>query len=260
VCDREVEWGEVVRGYQHAKGRYVVLTDEDFDKLPLPTKDTISLASFVKHEEIDPVYYDKTYYLEPDRAGLKAYALLAKALEQKGLSGVAEVAFRNRERLCALRPSDGTLLLETLHYPDEIREENRPRLPDVVVTDKELAMAESLIELLEEPFEPEKFHDDYHAALEDMVAAKLDGEEDVDAPPAPPAKMTDLVAALKARVEAAGNTTRTKPRSSRARTASAGDASASPGSRSSKGKRQDRASRSDTTGTSSRPRSAKKAA
>ncbi len=205
VCEREVAWEEVVRGYQYAKGKYVVLTGEDFEKLPLPTKDTISLSSFVKDEEIDPVYYDKTYFLEPDRAGLKAYALLTRALEQKGLTGVAEVAFRNRERLCALRPSDGTLMLETLHYPDEIQEENRPRLPDVVISDRELEMANSLIELMEEPFQPEKFHDDYQAALKEVVESKIEGEDVVQAPPPPPAKVADLMAALKASVEAAGS-------------------------------------------------------
>jgi DNA end-binding protein Ku len=203
VCDREVEWGETVRGYEWAKEQHVIMTDEDFDKLPLPSKRTIELSAFVKAEEIDPVYYEKSYYLEPDELGIKPFALLMKALREKGLTAVAKIAVRNKERLCALRPMDGTLMLETLYYPDEIRVERGVELPEVQVSDRELEMASTLIDLLADSFEPEKYQDEYRRALMEIIEAKLQGEEFVEAPVAAPANVTDLMAALKASVEAA---------------------------------------------------------
>jgi DNA end-binding protein Ku len=202
-CEREVEWGETVRGYEYAKDQHVIVTDEDFDKLPLPSRRTIELAAFVKAEEIDPVYYEKSYYLEPDEVGIKPFALLMKALKEKSLTAVAKIAIRNKERLCALRPMDGTLMLETLYYPDEIRVERGTEVPAVQVSDRELEMASTLIDLLADSFEPEKYQDEYRRALMEIIEAKLQGEEFVEAPAPAPAKVTDLMAALKASVEAA---------------------------------------------------------
>jgi len=203
ACEREVEWGETVRGYEYAKDQHVIVSDEDFDKLPLPSKRTIELAAFVKAEEIDPVYYEKSYYLEPDEVGIKPFALLMKALNEKSLTAVAKIAVRNKERLCALRPMDGTLMLETLYYPDEIRVERGTEMPEVQVSDRELEMASTLIDLLADSFEPEKYQDEYRRALMEIIEAKLQGEEFVEAPAPAPAKVTDLMAALKASVEAA---------------------------------------------------------
>jgi len=203
VCEREVEWGEAVRGYEYAREQHVIVTDEDFEKLPLPSKRTIELAAFVKAEEIDPVYYEKSYYLEPDEIGLKPFALLMKALREKGLTAVAKIAVRNKERLCALRPMDGTLMLETLYYPDEIRVERGVEVPEVQVSDRELEMASTLIDLLADSFEPERYQDEYRRALMEIIEAKLQGEEFVEAPQPVPANVTDLMAALKASVEAA---------------------------------------------------------
>jgi len=203
ACEREVEWGETVRGYEYAKDQHVIVSDEDFDKLPLASKRTIELAAFVKAEEIDPVYYEKSYYLEPDEVGIKPFALLMKALKEKSLTAVAKIAIRNKERLCALRPMDGTLMLETLYYPDEIRVERGTEVPEVQVTDRELEMASTLIDLLADSFEPEKYQDEYRRALMEIIEAKLQGEEFVEAPAPAPAKVTDLMAALKASVEAA---------------------------------------------------------
>ncbi|MDO8611824.1 MAG: Ku protein [Dehalococcoidia bacterium] len=203
ACEREVEWGETVRGYEYAKDQHVIVSDEDFDKLPLPSRRTIELAAFVKAEEIDPVYYEKSYYLEPDEVGIKPFALLMKALKEKSLTAVAKIAIRNKERLCALRPMDGTLMLETLYYPDEIRVERGTEVPEVQVSDRELEMASTLIDLLADSFEPEKYQDEYRRALMEIIEAKLQGEEFVEAPAPAPAKVTDLMAALKASVEAA---------------------------------------------------------
>lgn len=203
VCEREVGWDEIVRGYEYAKDQYVVLTDEDFEKLPLPSQRVIELAAFVKAEEIDPVYYEKSYYLEPDEAGVKPFALLMRALRDKGLTAIAKIAIRNKERLCALRPFDGTLMLETLYYPDELRVQKGVELPAIEVSERELHMAYQLIDLLAEPFDPAKYRDEYRAALLEVIEAKIQGQEVVAPPPPPEAKVTDLMAALQASVEAA---------------------------------------------------------
>jgi DNA end-binding protein Ku len=200
--ERTVEMNEIVRGYEYARDQYVILTEEDFDKLPLPSKHTIELEQFVEAEEIDPVYYEKTYYLEPDEKGVKPYSLLMRALKEKKLTGVAKIAIRNKERLCALRPMDGTLVLETLFFPDEIRVQKESDVPEVDVSKKELDLAFMLIEQLHEPFDPTKFKDEYREALMQVIDAKLEGEEIAVATPQP-AKVTDLMTALKESVAAA---------------------------------------------------------
>jgi DNA end-binding protein Ku len=203
VCDREVSFDEVVRGYQYAKDHYVVLTDEDFEKLPLNSKHTIELSAFVKAEEIDPVYYERSYYLEPDDLAAKPFAMLYRALEEKELTGVAKLAIRNKERLCALRPANGVLMLETLFYPDEIRVDTAKEGPDTEVSDREMNMAFALIDLLAEDFDPEKYHDQYREALTEVIQAKLGGQEVVETEAAPATQVIDLMAALRASVEAA---------------------------------------------------------
>lgn len=202
--DRAVEWSEIARGYEYSKDEYVVMEDEDFEKLPLPSKQTVELTAFVEAQQIDPIYYQKTYYLEPEQKGVKPYALLMKALKEKALTGIAKIAIRNKEQLCALRPLDGTLVIETLFYPDEIREvPSEIDLGDVKVSPAEMKMAEALIELLQDDFKPEEYRDEYREALQQVIDAKLDGTE-VEAPEvARPAKVTDLMSALKASVAAA---------------------------------------------------------
>jgi DNA end-binding protein Ku len=203
VDDEVVEWDDIVRGYEYARDQHVILDDEDFEKLPLASKHTIELSAFVEAKEIDPIFYEKSYYLEPDEVGVKPFALLMKALTEKKLTAVAKIAIRNKERLCALRAMDGTLVLETLFYADEVRAERGTELPEVEVSDRELEMAEALIDLLTEPFDPEKYHDKYRDALMQVIEAKLEGQELAEAPAAAPAKVVDLMAALKASVDAA---------------------------------------------------------
>ncbi len=202
IDERVVENEEIVKGYEYAKGQYVVLTDEDFDRLPLPTRHTIELLSFVKAEEIDPVYYDKSYFLEPDQLGAKPYALMFRALTERGLAALAKVALRTKERLCAVSPRKDVLMMETLYYPNEIQVEKAPA-PDILVSKQELSMAFTFIDLLTGPFEPEKFHDRYQDALQETIEAKLQGREVVAAPPAPAVAPVDLMSALRASVEAA---------------------------------------------------------
>lgn len=203
IHEREVRQDEIVRGYEHARDQYVILTEDELEQLPLPSARTIELSAFVREEAIDPVFFERTYYLLPESAGAKPYELLMRALKWKGLIAIATVALRQRERLCALRPRDGTLMLHTLFYADEIREETRVTPPGVAVSEQELSMAFSLIDLLSRDFEPEQYHDRYRAALEEVIQAKLQGQEVVEAPGPAPAKVTDLMAALRASVEAA---------------------------------------------------------
>jgi DNA end-binding protein Ku len=203
IDDSPIEWDDVERGYEYAKNEFVVLTDEDFEKLPLPSKHTVELSAFVRSEEIDPIYYEKSYYLEPKPEGTKAYALLIRVLEEKGLVGVAKIAIRNKEQLCALRPQDGTLILETLYYPDEIAVEKPSGLKKVELSDREMQMAATLVDVLSDKFEPEKYHDGYRQALMELIEAKRKGQEIVTPPPAPAGKVIDLMAALRESVEAA---------------------------------------------------------
>jgi DNA end-binding protein Ku len=201
--EQEVPWSEIVRGYEYAKGQYVTLTDEDFEKLPLPSKHTIELSAFVKEDEIDPVFYEKSYHLAPDERGEKPYALLIRTLEKKGLTAIATITIRKKEQLCALRPKDGALMLETLFYPDEIRAEPEMDLANVKITDRELDMAFTLIDLLRKPFDPEEYKDNYREALSQLIEAKLEGRDVVQAPPSREGKVIDLADALRRSVEAA---------------------------------------------------------
>ncbi|MCC6236462.1 MAG: Ku protein [Dehalococcoidia bacterium] len=212
VHDREVPYNEIVRGYEYTKDRYVLLEEEDFDALPLPSKHTINLDAFVDGGEIDPIYYERSYYLEPDEAGAKPFALLMRALQEKGLVAIAKIAIRNKEQLCALRPQDGALTLETMYLADEIREApGEVEWQDVAVSAPELAMAQTLIEMLHKPFAPEGYHDDYREALQQVINAKLEGIAVEEAAPAETPKVIDLMAALRASIEAAQGTSATAP-------------------------------------------------
>lgn len=199
----EIPWNETVKGYEYAKGQYVVLTDEDFEKLPLPSKHTIELSAFVKAEEIDPVYYERSYHLAPDERGEKPYALLLQTLEKKGLTALAAITIRKKEQLCALRPKDGALMLETLYYPDEIRAQPEVELDKAKITERELEMAFTLIDLLRKPFDPEEYKDHYREALSQLIEAKLDGRDVVKSPAGRETKVIDLADALRQSVEAA---------------------------------------------------------
>lgn len=201
--EREVAYDEIVRGYEYAKDQYVVLDDADFEDLPVPSKRTISISAFVEASEIDPLYYEKGYYLEPDEAGVKPYALLLRSIGEKQLVAIGQVAIRSKESLCVLRPHEGRLVMETLYYPDEIRSEPEIDVSDVKLSAQELKMAHSLIEMLQAPFEPAEYHDEYRDALMARITAKLEGGEIVSAEEqAPAAQPVDLMAALRASIEA----------------------------------------------------------
>jgi DNA end-binding protein Ku len=217
--DHEVAFSDIVKGYEVGTDNYVVIQDSELDNLPLPTSRAISIGEFVPNDDIEGgLYFKSAYYIEPEQAGLKPYHLLRRALAETGMTAVAKIAFRDREHLCSLRPVDGVLLMNTLHWPDEIRPVNELKGvdADVDVNPRELQMAKALVEnLAEERFDPNRFQDDYHEALMEVVNAKVQGQEVVAAPEvdSAPAVM-DLMEALKASVDQAK-----KQRTTRARTA-----------------------------------------
>ena len=205
--DHEVAYGDIVKGYEVAKDQYVVIEDEDLENLPLPTAHTIEINEFVDAGDINGgLFFKSAYYVEAEDVGKKPYALLKRALEETGKLAVAKVAFRDREHLCAIMPLDGLLLMNTLHWPDEIRETEGIRHVDgdVKLTDRELTMAKTLVESLADTFDPERYHDDYKEALMKIVDAKVEGQDTVTAPDEEqPARVMDLMEALKASVDAA---------------------------------------------------------
>src|SRR5215207_4125165 len=214
----EVPWNETARGYEFSKGQYVVLTEEDFEQLPLPSKHTIDLTAFVEEKEIDPVFYEKSYYLAPAERAEKPYALLLKALEEKKLSATASITIRKKEQLCVLRPHQGTIVLETLYYPDEVRQERGVDIGKGKVSDRELDMAFTLIELLKKPFDPAEYRDHYREALAQVIEAKLEVKQVVSAPPTRDSGVLDLADALKRSVEAAKKGSKPKPAARQQRT------------------------------------------
>lgn len=188
-------------GYEYAREEHVLLDEADFEKLPLPSRRTIQLSAFVPLRKIDPIYWERSYYLGPEETGLRPFVLLLQALKKKRVVALAKIAIRNKEQLCCLRPYNGTLILETMFYPDEIREVGGQGRRRVKVGAREMEMAFALIDLLSEPFDPAGFRDGYRQALMEIIEAKLQGQEIVATPPVP-ARAPDLMAALKASVEA----------------------------------------------------------
>jgi DNA end-binding protein Ku len=203
VCDREVKADEIVRGYEYSKDRYVRVAKEDFDKLPVPTKHTVELRSFVSAEQIDPIFYEKSYFLEPEPAGRKPYALLVRALTEKALTAIAKITMREKEQLCAVRPHGGGMVLETLYYPDEIRKMQGLDTSSVDVSQRELDMAFQLVDYLSTDFNPTHYRDEYRDQLLALIEGKQDRAQVVSTPRAPQDNVIDLMEALKASLEAA---------------------------------------------------------
>jgi DNA end-binding protein Ku len=204
VDGEEVPYGEIVKGYEYEKDHYITLTDEELDALPVPTARAIEIERFVDSEQIDPIYFQRSYYLVPDGTGAKAYHLLREAMSDDDKVALAKVAFRDKEHLATVRLRENVLMLETMFWPDEIREASFDELDeDVELRPQELKMARSLIDSLTDDFEPKDLHDEYRAALEDLISKKVQGEEITYAEPAEPSKVVDLMDALRASVEAA---------------------------------------------------------
>jgi DNA end-binding protein Ku len=209
VCQidgEEVAYGDIAKGYELPSGETVVLTDEDFADLPLTSSRVVDVLAFVPLEQVDPIYFAKSYYLEPEKNATKPYVLLRDALQQADSVALVKVAIRTREALATLRVRDGVLVLETMVWPDEVRAPDFGFLDeDVTVRPQELAMAESLIESMTGEFDPDLYHDEYRQALEKVIEAKIEGREVVEQPvqEEDTGSVVDLMAALRASVAAA---------------------------------------------------------
>lgn len=211
VCEQEVKPEEIVKAYEYTKGKFVVLDQEDLEKLRKENEEkAVEIIDFVKMEEIDPIYFDRSYYMSPNEGGGKAYSLLRKALQESQKVGIAKIIIRSKEQMAVIRVYENTLVMETIHFPDEVRRAGDvPNVPaDDKVTDKELETAIMLIDQLTTQFEPEKYTDEYRTALLELIESKRTGQETVT-PTAKetPSNVTDLMAALQASID------RTKPRS-----------------------------------------------
>ncbi|GAB3852373.1 Ku protein [Micromonospora andamanensis] len=206
VCGEEVSYDDIAKGYDIGGGEMVILTDEDFADLPLSTSHAIDVLEFVPAEQVDPILYNKAYFLEPEGTATKPYLLLRDALTDSERVAIVKVALRQREQLATLRVREGVLLLNTMLWPDEIRKPDFGFLDeDLKVRPPELAMATSLIDSMAGDFHPDEFTDDYRAALQEVIDAKVEGREVVQPEEVEeaPAAAVDLMAALKASVERA---------------------------------------------------------
>jgi DNA end-binding protein Ku len=220
---KEVEWEDLVRGYEISKGNFVILEPEEIEEAKPESGTTIEIGDFVEATEIDPIYFEKSYFLEPTDVGAKPFSLLKRALEETGRVAVARVTIRTRERIATLRTYDGTMVLETMYWPDEIRSTGQLDLPEgrqAEVRPKELEMAQALVENLASRFDPENYTDAYRAALEELIKRKVSGEKRAAKRRKPEPKVIDLMAALQASIEQArdggGRGARTADRGERA--------------------------------------------
>jgi DNA end-binding protein Ku len=208
IDGEEVAYGDIAKGFELPDGDVVVLTDDDLAELPLTSSREIDVLSFVPLDQVDPIYFAKSYFLEPEAKATKPYVLLRDALEESGRVAIVKVALRRREALAALRVREGVVTLETMLWPDEIRTADFAFLGEKVeVRPQELAMAHSLIESLTADFDPEQFTDQYRAALDSVIEAKIEGRDVVPVPDnaelGTPGKVVDLVSALQASIDAA---------------------------------------------------------
>ncbi len=196
--DKPIERTDIVKGFEYEKGRYVVIEDEEVKKVAPKTAKTMEILEFVKSSDVDPIYYESSYYMAPDDAGEKPYALLFEAMRRSGYVALAKVAMHNREHIVILRPSGKGILLHTMYYADEIRKVDEFRTDVSLAKDKELELANTLIESLAGDFQPEKYKDDYRDNLKAMIQAKVDGKEIVETPaPQHLAPVIDILEALK---------------------------------------------------------------
>ena len=197
---KEVTWDEIVKGYEYEKGRFVVIKEEDFRRVDVEATQTVDIVSFAALDEINPVFFHKPYYMEPEKGADRAYVLLRDALRKTGKVGIAKVVIKTRQHLAAVKPQDDGLMLELMHFPAELRDPEDFRQPrDARIAAKELEMAKSLIGTMTEKWDPEAYHDEYREALKEMIGRKVsegDKFEHKSAPRRSPGKVIDLVAVL----------------------------------------------------------------
>ncbi|WP_144512472.1 Ku protein [Bacillus sp. FJAT-22090] len=205
-CNKEVNEEDIVKAYEYAKNKFVVLEAEELERLKKENEDkAVEIIDFVKLEEIDPIYFERSYFLSPDTTGGKAYSLLRKTLEESGKIGVAKIIIRSKEQLAVVRVYKDTLVMETIHFPDEVRSTSDvPNIPSAeTVVQKELDTALLLVDQLTTAFEPEKYTDEYRTALMELIEEKKAGNHTVsvtDKQPLP-SNVTDLMSALQASLD-----------------------------------------------------------
>lgn len=206
VDGKEVEWEEIVKGYEYEKGQFIVVTDEDFKRANVEATQTVEITDFVSLEDIDPMFFDKPYYLEPQKGGKKAYALLRDTLKETGKVGIAKVVIKTKQHLAAVKPKGDAIVLELMHFAEELLESNELDLPkDEAVGKKELDMAKALVESMTSDWDAKKFQDDYthklRAVIEEKVAAGGKELPAVHGKTKAPTNVVDLVAILKKSIE-----------------------------------------------------------
>jgi DNA end-binding protein Ku len=214
---KEVPWDQIVKGYEYEKEKYVVLRDEDFQRVDLEATQTVEIQDFVDLEEIDPIFFYKPYYLEPQKGGDKAYALLRDSLEKTKKVGVAKVVIKTRQYLAGVKPEDGALVLELMHFAEELADTSKLHIPKKVeVGKREMNMARALIDSMSAKWNPEKYHDEYRDALMEIIEEKVEagGKEIEEKPKKPPkpTKVIDLVEVLQKSLERSGVRKKTKSR------------------------------------------------
>jgi DNA end-binding protein Ku len=223
--EKEVPWEEIVKGYEYEKDHFVVLTDNDLERVKIESTQTVDIKEFVKLEEIDPMFFDEPYYLAPEKGGDKAYVLLRDSLKNSGKVGIAKVVIKTREHLAAVKPLDKALVLELMHFADELVDPNELKLPgDVKVGQKEFKMAESLIDGMSDKWDPEKYKDEYREAVMKVIDEKIDaGGKELPAAKGKPRKATnvvDLVAVLQESLnQAKGGKAKSRPEKKRKKAA-----------------------------------------
>lgn len=215
---KEVPWDQIVKGYEYEKGKFVVLKDEDFQRVDIEATQTVDIQDFVELDEIDPMYFYKPYYLEPQKGGDKAYVLLRDSLKDSGKVGIAKVVIKTRQYLAGVKPLGGALVLELMHFADELADAEKLHVPKKAEAGKrELNMAKALIDQMSAKWDPEKYKDDYREALMDVIEDKIEhGGEAIEHEPkkAPkPTKVIDLVEVLQRSLKESGKTAHTKKRS-----------------------------------------------
>lgn len=206
---KEVPWDQIVKGYEYEKGKYVVLKDEDFERVDLEATQTVDIQDFVDQEEIDPIFFYKPYYLEPQKSGDKAYALLRDALKDSNKVGIAKVVIKTRQYLAGVKPEDGVLVLELMHFADELADPGKLHVPKKTeVGKREMNMAKSLIDSMSSKWNPEKYRDDYREALMEVIEEKVEaGGKEIEEKPKKarkPTKVIDLVSVLQKSLQQTG--------------------------------------------------------
>jgi DNA end-binding protein Ku len=201
VCQADgevVDRSDIVKGYEYRKDEYVIVEPEEIKKIEPQTAKTMEILEFVKEDEVDPVYFESSYYMMPEEAGRRPYALLTKALQESEYVGIAKLTMHNREYTVFLRPHKGGMMLHTMYYKEEVREVEGFGAPDVELKDAEVKVAHQLIEALAADWEPEKYHDEFQANLKNLIQTKLEGGKVVEIEkPKKLAPVVDLMSALK---------------------------------------------------------------